>query len=152
MPANPVRELVQWADARLIVPSGLRQGKRWEYLDWQKSFLADTFREAVILAVCSTGRKCGKTGLLASLLLAYLDERGPFHNPAFAGCILSLTGKLAMILRDAVGSIARHSGIPVTIKQAPQPGKIVGFHGETVEILASDKAGSTRAIIGARPN
>ena len=142
MPANPVRALVAWADARLIVPSGLRQGKRWEYLDWQKSFLADTFREDVILAVCSTGRKCGKTGLLASLLLSFLDERGPFHNPAFSGVILSLTGKLAMILRDAVGSIARHSGIPVTIKQAPQPGKIVGFHDETVEILASDKAGS----------
>jgi len=110
-------------------------------MDWQLDWLGKAFAPDIIMALLTCARKGGKTGLIGSVILAHVDPQGPFHNPHFRGVVCSETGRLAGILRDAVGGIARSSGIPLRVKKSPLPGTLEGLNDERVEILAADRAG-----------
>ena len=87
----------------------------------------------------SVARKSGKSGLIATLLLAYLV--GPLNTPLWRGIVVSLTGLLAAELRDAIELTANASGIEgLKVRKHPPPGTIEGLNGAVLSILASDRA------------
>ena len=97
--------------------------------------------DGILEAGLSVARKNGKSGLIACVLLAYLDGEGPLNFPMWRGAVASLTGQLAKELRDAVEQTALISGLrDVKVFQSPTPGKVSGANGARLDILAADKA------------
>ena len=142
----------EWAERTLKVPTGPLRGQPFRVPDWQRRFLVDALQPGIREAGLSVARKNGKSGIIAALLLAFLC--GPLNAPEWRGIVVSLTGALAVELRNAIEQTANISGLEerITVRRSPYPGSIVGQNGATVTILASDKAtghalGSDLAII-----
>jgi phage terminase large subunit-like protein len=70
-------DVIKFIEA-LTIPSGVGQGQPFKLMDWQKSFIYDIYqphidgRRIVRRAVLSIARKCGKTALIAAIVLANL--------------------------------------------------------------------------------
>ena len=120
------------------MPDGLLQGERFQLHDFQLRFLRDALAPGIREAGLCIGRKNGKSALVAILLLSYLC--GPLHKPGWRGLVTSLTGGLAIELRNQIEAIAASSGLPVEIRRAPYPGAILGPNRTRVTILAADRA------------
>ena len=152
-PAQPLGVVAaEWAERTLKVPTGPLRGQPFLVPEWQRGFLADALQPGIREAGLSVARKNGKSGVIAALALAYLC--GPLNAPEWRGIVVSLTGALAVELRNAIELTANISGLEeqIIVRRSPYPGSIVGQHGATVTILASDKAtghalGSDLAII-----
>lgn len=113
-----------------------------------RAAFADGVREAGM----SISRKNGKSGLIAAVLIAAL--LGPLNRRDWRGVVTSMTGFLALELRDAIMSTIKISGLEddVALYRAPPPGRIMGSHGARLDFLAADKAtghaiGSDLALI-----
>ncbi len=128
-----------YAERFLRVPTGLRQGKPVHLLAWQTEFLAALYGADTRVSALSLGRKNGKTGLLACLILAHLDRRGPLHKPR--ACILaaSTTEGLSGILGQAVLQTAEASGIDLRRRQLPRPTSIEGADGARLIVLPAER-------------
>ena len=128
-----------YAHRFLRVPTGLRRGKPVELLDWQVDYLAGLFAPDTAIAALTLARKNGKTGLLACLILAYLDDRGPLHESD--ACILaaSTTEALANVLAGSVQSMARASEIELKRRQIPRPTSIEGAAGARLVVLPAER-------------
>lgn len=144
--------LIDWIHDRLKVPFGRLAGKPFVLADWQIDWVVAALDPAIQEAGLSISRKNGKSGLIAAVLLGALC--GPLNRTAWRGVVASLTGKLAIELRDAVQATAEVSGLAdqITLIKSPTPGVLLGKHGAKVDILAADKAtghaiGSDLAII-----
>ena len=139
-PSDPFAAWLEWAE-RLRVPSGRLRGRQFEIPGWQREFLAAVFDPAVSEAWLSTARKNGKTGIIAALVLGFLDPSSPLCHATWRGLVVSLTGKLAAELRMQVEEIAAASGIRGVIgRRSPAPGRIISTTGAKLDILAADKA------------
>jgi phage terminase large subunit-like protein len=68
------REVVQWIQAALFVPEGVRIGTPVNLAPWQQKLIGRIYDNpaGTRRAIVSVGRKNGKTGLAAFLLLAHL--------------------------------------------------------------------------------
>ena len=130
--------LCAWAEQTLVVPSGLLQGESFNIEEWQRAFIVDTMQAGVRDSILCTARKNGKTGLVALLVLAYLV--GPLNRPNQRLLAVSLDGKTATALREAVRQTAEASNLNVRSLRTPQPGRFVGDRGCELQLLASDKA------------
>ena len=140
-PAMPVGIVAaQWAERTLKVPTGPLRGQPFLVPGWQRDFLADALGSGTREAGLSVARKNGKSGLVAALCLAFLC--GPLNRPQFRRIVVSLTGALAVELRNAIELTATASGLGdrITVRRSPFPGSIEGQNGAEVTILASDKA------------
>ena len=138
-PAVPVGDLVgDWAELTLKVPSGPLRGQPFKVPQWQRDWISGALGPGIREAALSCGRKNGKSGLVAALVLAHLH--GPLYRPDWRCVVVSLTGQLAAELRDAIERTAAISGLGLTVKRSPPPGHIIGPGGTRVDILASDKA------------
>ena len=134
-----------WAELTLKVPSGPLRGQPFRIPRWQRDWINGAMGPGVREAGLSCGRKNGKSGLIAAVVLAHLC--GPFHRPDWRAVVVSLTGALAAELRDAIEKTAEISGLSLKVHRSPLPGHIIGPEGAKVNILASDKA--TGHAIGA---
>lgn len=151
-PDAPLGDVVaDWAESTLVVPTGPLRGQPFRIADWQRLFLVDALAPGIREAGLSVGRKNGKTGLIAALLLAYLA--GPVNTERWRGIVVSYNGKLAGELRDAIEQTAAASGLQgLKVKKHPPPGVIEGHNGALLTILASDRAtghavGSDLAVV-----
>ena len=144
-PGHEVSACWSWAEERLRVPTGPLRSQPFRVEPGQREFLQAVMAPAIRDAGLSVARKKGKSGLIAALLLGYL--MGPLRHPQWRGVVVSLTGRLAVELRDAIQLTAEASEIPLTVKRAPYPGCILGADGTRLDILAVDKA--TGHAIGA---
>ena len=134
-PADPVGALATWAAATLIVPPGHPlSGGAMVLPDYGEAFLRDSF-EAHESALCM-GRKNAKSAICAVLALGYLA--GPLRTPGWRGAIASVNKEKAAELRSQVAAISEASGLGLTIRQAPYPGKIISETG-TLETLAAER-------------
>ena len=68
--------MLAWMDTKLVVPSGLLQGKRWRLEPWQFDFLDAAFAPGVREATLSIARKNGKSGLAAAIVAYHLSRYG----------------------------------------------------------------------------
>ena len=127
-----------WAEATLKVPSGPLRGQPFRVPQWQRDWLTGALGSGIREAGLSCGRKNGKSGLVAMLVLAHLV--GPLHQPEWRALVVSLTGALAAELRMAIEKTAEVSGLPLSVYRSPLPGHILGPGGTRCDILASDKA------------
>lgn len=139
-PEKQFRELADWMEAKLIVPTGPLAGKPFHLADFQREWLAAALMPGVQQAGMSIARKNGKSGLIAGVLLAGLA--GPLNFSHWRGVVASMTGNLAKELRDAMMATAEASGIEkkLRLQKAPPPGIIFGQHESKVDFLAADKA------------
>ena len=71
--------VADWAESRLVVPTGPLRGQPFKIAEWQRRFLVDALGSGIREAGLSVARKNGKSGLIAALLLAYLV--GPLNTP-----------------------------------------------------------------------
>ena len=139
VPTAPIGEVIgDWAEARLLVPSGPLRGQPFKVPQWQRDWLTGAMGNGIREAGLSCARKNGKSGLVAMLILAYLC--GPLHRPDWRALVVSLTGALAAELRTAIEKTAEISGLGITPYRSPLPGYILGPGGTRCDILASDKA------------
>lgn len=137
-PDDPATAVADWAEEKLLVPTGLLAGKPFIIPDWQREFLAGALAPDVREAALCTARKNGKTGIIAALLLGFLV--GPLRLRNWRALVVSLTGQHASELKRQVGEICEASGIlNVRIMATPAPGRIVGPFGD-VQCLAADKS------------
>ena len=138
--AAAAKAIADWSAKKLVVPTPPRQGHPFRLADWQVSFLKDAFKPGVKEAALSIARRNGKSFLIAVVLLAHLC--GPMRRPNWRAAVVSLTGKLATELREAVRQIAEASGLAdqIEVRTSPVPGYILGQEGTRVDILAADKS------------
>ena len=138
-PSDPAAAVAEWAEAELIVPTGLLRGQPLRIPEWQRGFLEKALAPGVGQAGLSVARKNGKSGLVAVLLLAHLA--GPLRREAWRGVVVSLTANHARELRDAMAELIASSGLRhLELRLSPHPGRILGPHNSRVDFLASDKA------------
>ena len=137
-PDDPVGALAEWAAATLIVPPGHPlAGQPMALPDYGEAFLRDSF-EAHESALCM-GRKNAKSAICAVLALGYLA--GPLRTPGWRGAIASVSKEKAAELRNQVAAIAEASGLDVTVRNAPYPGKIFSATGQLETLAAERTAG-----------
>ena len=82
------------------------------------------------------GRKNSKSAICAVLALGHLV--GPLRTAGWRGAVASVTKEKAAELRSQVAAIAEASGLEITVRRAPYPGKIESSTG-TLEVLSSDR-------------
>ena len=139
IPEDPAAAVAEWARSTLRVPTGPLRGQPFQLAPWQVDWLRGALAPGIREAALSCGRKSGKSGLIAVLLLSYLA--GPLNSPQWRGAVCSLTGKLAKELRDAcefTAQTAGASGLAIKVCRSPTPGHIEGRNGARVDILAAD--------------
>ena len=142
----PVGDVVgDWAEKTLRVPFGLLMGQPFKIPGWQRDWLTNALAPGIREAALSCGRKNGKSGLIAALILAHMV--GPLHTAEWRAIVVSLTGSLAAELRMAIEKTAAISGLSLSTYRSPLPGHIIGPNGTRCDILASDK--STGHSLGA---
>ena len=129
---------VRWIETYLKVPTGPLRGRPFKLGEWQRRFIRDALAARIREAGLSVARKNGKSGLIAAILLYYL--RGPGARADWRGVVASLTGRLAVELRDAILATAEVSGIGLERVQTPYPGRVYSKAGPRLDILAADKA------------
>ena len=136
----PVGEVVgNWAEATLLVPSGPLRGQPFRVPRWQRSWISSAMGDGIREAALSCARKNGKSGMVAMLVLAHLC--GPLFREDWRAVVVSLTGRLAAELRDAIADTAEISGLEgITVNKTPTPGRILGPGKTRVDVLASDKS------------
>ena len=134
-----------WAEATLKIPFGLLIGQPFKIPPWQRDWLNNAMAPGIREAGLSCGRKNGKSGLIAALILAYFC--GPLHSSEWRSIVVSLTGNLAAELRTAIEKTAAISGLDLRTYRSPLPGHIIGPNGTRCDILASDR--STGHSLGA---
>lgn len=140
-PKEPTpKELIQWIERTLIVPTGRLSGKPFIVADFQAEWLQGALAEGIQEAGMSIARKNGKSGFIAALLLAGLC--GPLNRAQWRAVVTSLTGKLAKELMDAVELTAEASDLRKHLKilKSPPPGIIYGLNKSRIDFLAADKA------------
>ena len=132
--------VARWSARVLKIPVGLKCGKPFRLGKWQTDFLSLALSPGTIEAGLSVARKNGKSGLIASLLLAYLI--GPLNVRDWRCIVVSLTGQLAAELRKQIAEIAVASGVSelLNVRSSPPPGKVIGLNNAEVSILAADRA------------
>ena len=126
-----------WVEEHLWVPTGPLRSQPFWVEPWQREFLHATTACAISEAGLPFARKNGKSGLTAAFPLSYL--MGPLRHQQWRNVVVSLTGKLAMELRDAIPLTAEPADIPLTVRCSPYPGCILGADETRLDILA-DKA------------
>ena len=134
---EPSLLLATWADG-LKVPSGLLAGTNFVLPDWQRDFVMESMKPGIREAGLSVARKNGKSGLIALLLLCHLV--GPLRSTGWRALVVSLTGRLAMELWQAMQAICHYNGLPAEFKRTPQPGIAIGLNDTRVDFLAADRA------------
>ena len=115
-------------------------GQPFRIPKWQRRFIKNALAPENQETGLSIARKNGKTGLCAAWSLAYLC--GPFNRTNWRGTVCSLDADLAKEFRRAVQLIAEASGFgteDIRVLETPTPGRIIGRHGATLDILASGK-------------
>ena len=73
-------DVCDWIEWALVVPSGPLAGKPFKLGGWQRRFIKGLLQDEISEAGLSVGRKNGKSGLIAALILAYIC--GPLRSPA----------------------------------------------------------------------
>ena len=107
--AGEIKALAQWAESSLVIPSGLRSGKPFKLPTWQQRFFRAAWKSGVIESGFSCGRKNGKTGMIAVLVLAHLV--GPLRKFDWRGLVAGASKHLTSELGDAIRLTAQASGL-----------------------------------------
>ncbi len=140
--AKAAKAISDWSAWNLVVPPPPppQQGEPFRLAHWQFDWLKDAFAPGVKEAALSIARRNGKSFLIGVVLLAHLC--GPLCRANWRAAVVSLTGKLASELRDAVRQIAEASGLAdeIEVRTSPVPGHILGQQGTRVDILAADRS------------
>ena len=134
-PADPVGELVAWAADKLVVPPGHPlSGQPMALPEFAVEFLRagwDAHESGL-----SVSRKNAKSAICAVLALGHLA--GPLKTPGWRGAVASVSKEKASELRAQVAAIAKASGVPVTVRASPYPGRVLTDTG-SLEVLSSDR-------------
>ena len=108
--AKAAKAISDWSARNLVVPHPPPPTRGTLPLaDWQSSWLQDAFAPGVKEAALSIAGRNGKSFLIGVVLLAHLC--GPLTRANWRAAVVSLTGKLASELREAVRQIAEASGL-----------------------------------------
>ena len=125
--------VVEWIE-RLVVASGPLAGKNFKLGQWQRQFVEAATGGNHTMSILSTGRKSGKTALVALIALAYLI--GPLNRQNWAGIAVSLTARHSRLLLRAIKQIAAASDLSIrTVATEAR-----GARGALLETLSADKA------------
>lgn len=139
MDKNTAKIIKEWAADTLKVPDGPMAGQPFVIDEWQYTWLIGACADGVREAGLSVARKNGKSGLIAAVLLTYLD--GPLTRDYWRGLVTSETGALAAELRGAIDKTAKVSGLEnIKVVKTPAPGIVYGDMGTKVDILAADRS------------
>ena len=129
--------VVEWIE-RLVVASGPLAGKNFKLGQWQRQFVEAATGGNHTMSILSTGRKSGKTALVALIALAYLI--GPLNRQNWAGIAVSLTARHSRLLLRAIKQIAAASDLSIrTVATEAR-----GARGALLETLSADKATGNR--------
>ena len=93
----------------LRVPSGLLRGRPWVLYAWQRDFLENAYRPNCLNATLTTGRKNGKSGLLASIVAYHLSRHGV--RQGWRGIGVSIGGPQATQFFEDVFELMQVSGM-----------------------------------------
>ena len=127
-----------WVERTLKVPDGRLAGQPFKIAGWQRDFWKAATAPGIFESGLCVARKNGKSGLIAALLLSHLY--GPAHKPNWRCLVTSMTGRLAVELREQISNIAKASGLEIDLRKAPFPGHILGPQGSRIDFLAADKS------------
>ena len=144
-PANVGTVLATWASENLVTPEGPRRGRAFVLQPWQVDFLNDAGRTGIDVAVASTARRNGKSGLISSLLCAMLTD-SPLYIPGASVLATSLTGALAGELRSHTVRMLTASGLMRGIEErkSPPPGTLTSSDGSvSVRFLNATRSTGT---------
>lgn len=132
--------IAEWCKVSLVVPTGLRTGKRFVLADFQSDWLRGAMSPGIVEAFLSLPRKNGKSSLIAAVLLAYLV--GPLNTPNFHAAVISLQGSLSKELRENVELLAESSGLidQLDFRKTPEPGHVTGHNGAKVTFFPAGPA------------
>ena len=125
--------VVEWIE-RLVVASGPLSGKNFKLGQWQRDFVEAATGGKHSMSVLSTGRKSGKTALVALIALCYLT--GPLNRENWAGLAISLSARHSRLLLRSIRQIASASDLPITTVAT----EARGARGALLETLSADKA------------
>ena len=140
-PKTRIKDPVLWIESKLKVPTGPLTGKPFKLLPEQRDWLHAALKPGIMESGYSCPRKTGKTGFVAAAILWFMVGGG--REPNWRGRVMSLNGKLAIELREAIQYTARISGFGEDVLRvyvAPPPGRIVASGNIVVTLDASDKA------------
>ena len=133
-----VDQFVNWAEKTLIVPHGILQGEYITIAPFQRDFVIDLFDPETQEAGLCIARKNAKSGLIAAILLSFLD--GPFVQSNWRAGAVSLNAKLSGELSQMTLDFAEASALSnITEKRSPYPGAIHGKQNARVDFLSADR-------------
>ena len=134
-------EIIEWIEARLVIPEGPRGFQPMRLAPFQKDFLTLACGERVQEAGLSIARKNAKTSTIAAWALFHVCT-----SRRWSGICVSLSGELAKELRRQMQAMYDESGLAehypdVDFLSTPSPGRVRNNHlGSELRVLAADKA------------
>ena len=107
---TPGQEVIRWIEKKLFVPEGKLIGTPVRLMPWQKQVITDIYdnrKTRTRRALISVGRKNGKTGLAAMLMLTHLC--GPRQRPNSQLYSTAQSREQAAIIYQLAAKIVRMS-------------------------------------------
>ena len=130
--------VADWISTKLTVPYGPHRGNLFKLAPWQVEFVEAITNPRYKEVAISTGRKCGKTGLTAAIVLAGLC--GPLNVPHWRCIIGSVTLQHAAELRLAIVETAKASNLDVVEMKSPSPGYLLGYNDSRADLVSASNA------------
>lgn len=128
---SPEVRFANWLRREFVVPGGLSAGQPFELYDFQQDFVRellarDTGGPRWRTLIYSTGRKNGKTYLLAAVLLGLMCPDSPIAIPRFAGAVSAPSEKHAVYIAKAMEALMESAGREKEFKRRadPKPGQV----------------------------
>lgn len=131
--------IATFAEKRLKLPHYPYEGGPYRLLPFQRYWLRKAFRQKILEAYLSTPRKCGKSGLVAAVLLAGLLECGPLFRKDWRASVFSITFDLTNLLMETVWDIAVISGFDKELSMNKTHGRLESYGGARVSFLSGNK-------------
>ena len=128
-----------FAQERLKFPHYPYEGEKYRLLPFQKLWLRKSFRKRILESYLSTPRKCGKSGLVAAVLLAGLLESGPLFRRDWRASVFSITFDLTNLLMETVWDIAKISGFERELSMNKTHGRLESWGGARVSFLSGNR-------------
>ena len=139
-PGDLVDAVTTWAASTLVVPHGHPlAGQAMEIPAYGVAFLRDVMGDGVREGLLCTGRKNGKSAIIACFVLALLT--GPLRRPGLRIGTCSVNREKAGELLRHCKEIAEASGLKgLEFMRTPTPGLIRGPADSSAEFLSADKS------------
>ncbi|WHZ37508.1 terminase TerL endonuclease subunit [Sagittula sp. MA-2] len=128
---TPEVRFANWLRREFIVPAGVSAGQPFELYPFQQEFVRELLARDGAgprwrTLIYSTGRKNGKTYLLAAVLLGLMCPDSPIAIPRFTGAVSAPSERHALFIAKAMQALMEAAGRAKESKRRadPKPGQI----------------------------